>query len=216
MISIMFQFPVLWQVHNQANFVFLKVNPMKNLLLASTFLFMALALPANAEAAGQGKMDHSKMMAHSAAQQPTEAGQSAFAAIAEIVALLEANPKTDWSKVDIEALRQHLIDMNNVTLLANVKENDQGNAAEFQVTGTGLVTDSIRRMVMTHAMTMNGVGGWNYTAKEIEGGASLTVSPPNAESMVKLKGLGFIGIMASGMHHQQHHWMIANGQNPHS
>ena len=69
---------------------------------------------------------------------------------------------------------------------------------------------------MAHAMTMNGVDGWNYTAKEIEGGASLTVTPPNAASMVKLKGLGFIGIMANGMHHQQHHWMIANGQNPHS
>jgi hypothetical protein len=189
---------------------------MKSLLLASSFLLMALALTATAEAAGQGKMDHSKMMGQSAQHQPTEAGQSAFAAIAEIVALLEADPKTDWSKVDIEALRQHLIDMNNVTLLANVKESDQGNAVEFQVTRTGLVTDSIRRMVMAHAMTMNGVYGWNYAAKEIEGGASLTVTPPNAASMVKLKGLGFIGIIANGMHHQQHHWMIANGQNPHS
>ena len=193
---------------------------MKNLLLASA-MFMALALPATGEAADQVKMDHmkmdhSKMMAQSAAQQPTEAGQSAFAAIAEIVALLDADPKTDWSKVDIEALRQHLIDMNNVTLLANVKASDQGNAVEFQVTGTGLVTDSIRRMIMAHAMTMNGVDGWAYAAKEIEGGASLTVTPPNAASMVKLKGLGFIGIMANGMHHQQHHWMIANGQNPHS
>lgn len=188
---------------------------MKTVLLASTLLLMALALPVSADAASQGKMDHSKMMAQSASQQPTEGGQSAFAAIAEIVALLEANPKTDWSKVDIEALRQHLIDMNSVTLLANVTENDQGNAVEFQVTGTGLVTDSIRRMVMAHAKTMNGVDGWAYAAKEIEAGASLTVAPPNAASMAKLKGLGFIGIMASGMHHQQHHWMIATGKNPH-
>ena len=162
------------------------------------------------------KMDHSKMMAQFAAKQPTEAGQSDFAAIAEIVALLEADPKTDWSKVDIEALRQHLIDMNNVTLLADVKAIDQGNAAEFQVTGTGLVTASIRRMVMAHAMTMNGVDGWTYAAKEIDGGASVTVTPPDAKSKAKLKGLGFIGVMASGMHHQQHHWMIAKGQNPHS
>ena len=189
---------------------------MRTSLIAQSLLFLALALPATAEAAGQGKMDHSKMMAQSAAHQPTEGGQSAFAAIAEIVALLEADPKTDWSKVDIEALRQHLIDMNNVTLLANVKENDQGNSVEFQVTGTGPVTDSIRRMVMAHAMTMNGVDGWNYVAKEIEGGANLTVTPPDSASKAKLKGLGFIGVMASGMHHQQHHWMIANGQNPHN
>ncbi|MEO6606879.1 MAG: hypothetical protein ABIN69_00245 [Aestuariivirga sp.] len=182
---------------------------------------MALVFPQNSEAASQGtmdhmKMDHSKMMAQSAAQKPTEAGQSAFAAIAEIVAMLEADPKTDWSKVDIEALRQHLIDMNNVTLLADVKAIDQGNAVEFDVTGAGLATNSIRRMIMAHAMTMNGVDGWNYEAKEIDGGASLTVAPPDAKSKAQLKGLGFIGVMASGMHHQQHHWMIAKGQNPHS
>ena len=40
---------------------------------------------------------------------PIEAGESAFAAIQEIVALLNADPKTDWSKVDIDALRQHLV-----------------------------------------------------------------------------------------------------------
>jgi hypothetical protein len=194
---------------------------MKSPLLASAILFMALVLPQASEAAGQGTMDHmktdhGKMMAQSAAQQPTEEGQSAFAAIAEIVALLEADPKTDWSNVDIEALRQHLIDMDNVTLLADVKAIDQGNAVEFQVTGTGLVTDSIRRMIMAHAMTMNGVDGWNYAAKEIDGGASLTVTPPDAKSKAKLRGLGFIGVLASGMHHQQHHWMIAKGQNPHN
>jgi hypothetical protein len=194
---------------------------MKNLLLASAFVCTALALPLTVEAAGQGtmdhmKMDHSKMMAQSAAKQPTEAGQSAFAAIAEIVALLEADPNTDWSKVDIEALRQHLIDMSNVTLGADVKAIDQGKSVEFDVTATGLVTDSIRRMVMAHAMTMDSVDGWSYAAKEIDGGASLTVTPPDAKSKAKLKGLGFIGVMASGMHHQQHHWMIAKGQNPHS
>ena len=189
---------------------------MKNLLLASSFLFVALVLPVIADAASHVKMDHSKMMMQSVLQQPTDAGQSAFAAIAEIVALFEVDPKTDWSKVDIEALRQHLIDMNNVTLLANVKENDLGNAVEFQVTGPGVVTDSIRRMVVAHAMTMNGIDGWAYAAKEIDGGASLTVTPPESKLKTKLKGLGFIGVMASGMHHQQHHWMIAKGQNPHN
>lgn len=194
---------------------------MKFHLLASSCLFVPLALPIGAEAASQGimdhmKMDHHKMMTRSTSQLPTEGGQSAFAAIAEIMALLEADPKTDWSRVDIEALRQHLIDMNNVTLLANVKANDLGNAVEFQVTGTGIVTDSIRRMVLTHAMTMNGVDGWAYTAKEIEGGASLTVTTPDVASKAKLRGLGFIGVMANGMHHQQHHWMIAKGQNPHN
>jgi hypothetical protein len=33
--------------------------------------------------------------------------------------------------------------------------------------------------------------------------------------MVKLRALGFIGVMTRGMHHQQHHWMLATGMGPH-
>jgi len=50
---------------------------------------------------------------------PTMPGQDAFGAIQEVVRILDADPKTDWSKVDLEALRQHLIDMNEVTLNAD-------------------------------------------------------------------------------------------------
>ena len=50
----------------------------------------------------------------------TQAGQGAFAAIQEVVEILAADPKTDWSKVNIDALRQHLVDMDNVTLSANM------------------------------------------------------------------------------------------------
>src|SRR5579884_926245 len=41
---------------------------------------------------------------------PSLPGQGAFGAIQEIVRSLDADPNTDWSKVDLEALRQHLID----------------------------------------------------------------------------------------------------------
>jgi hypothetical protein len=33
--------------------------------------------------------------------------------------------------------------------------------------------------------------------------------------MLKLRALGFIGIMAQGMNHQMHHLMLARGFNPH-
>ena len=52
---------------------------------------------------------------HTASTAPTMPGQDAFGAIQEIVGILDADPKTDWSKVDLEALRQHLIDMNEIT-----------------------------------------------------------------------------------------------------
>lgn len=159
-----------------------------------------------------GDAHHMHMMSASDAV-PTEAGQSAFAAIQEIVGILEADPRTDWSKVDIEALRRHLIDMNNVTLNADVRSEPVEGGIRFTVTGAGAVKDSIRRMVGAHAATMNGVDGWRFSSSEIDDGAVLTVLVP-AKDANKLRGLGFIGVMTRGMHHQMHHLMIARGENP--
>ena len=149
-----------------------------------------------------------------AAAVPTQPGQSAFAAIQEIVEILAADPKTDWTKVNIDALRQHLVDMNNVTLAAIVKSGPVDGGVRFNVTGEGLVHDSIRRMTAAHAATMNGVDGWRFEFAEIEGGAALTVHTP-AKDVDKLRGLGLFGVLALGMHHQEHHLMIARGENPH-
>ena len=149
-----------------------------------------------------------------APSRPTQVGQGAFAAIQEIVGILEADPKTDWSKVDVEALRQHLIDMNNVTLAAIVKSEPVDGGIRFTATGADNVRDSIRRMVMAHAATMDGVGDWRFVAAEIDGGATLVVRAPAAD-MPKLRALGFIGVLTRGMHHQEHHLMLARGENPH-
>lgn len=145
---------------------------------------------------------------------PTQSGQSAFAAIQEIVEILEADPRTDWSKVDVEALRRHLVDMNNVTLAADVRAEPVEGGMRFTVTGAGAVRDSIRRMVAAHAATMNGADGWRMSSAEIEDGAVLTVLVP-AKDAEKLHGLGFIGVLTRGMHHAMHHLMIARGENPH-
>jgi hypothetical protein len=143
-----------------------------------------------------------------------EAGQSAFAAIQEIVALLEADPRTDWSKVDLEALRRHLVDMDNVTLRAAVATEAIPGGMRFVATGAGDVRDSIRRMVLAHAATMDGTDGWRFAAREHPQGAEMTVLPPAAQ-VERLRALGFIGVMTHGMHHQAHHLMIARGAGPH-
>jgi hypothetical protein len=143
-----------------------------------------------------------------------QGGQAAFAAIQEIVQILEADPATDWSKVDIDALRRHLVDMDNVVLRAKVTTEPVEGGVRFVVSGDGAVADSIRRMVLDHAATMNGVGGWTYSATATDSGAVLTVEG-RPEEITKLRGLGFFGIMTRGMHHQHHHLMIARGQNPH-
>lgn len=158
-------------------------------------------------------MTHAHGETARAGSMPTEAGQSAFAAIQEIVAILEADPNTDWSKTDIDALRQHLVDMNAVTLEAKVASAPVEGGERFDVTGDGAVSEFIRRMLIAHAATMNGVDGWTFAAQPIEGGASLTVHAP-AKDAAKLKGLGFFGVLTLGMHHQMHHLMLARGHSP--
>jgi hypothetical protein len=191
--------------------------------LALTACLVSVAAFAQANSAPPADMKsahdlmHGQHMMHG--QQPgaavaTEPGQSAFAAIQEIVEILSADPKTDWSKINVDALRQHLIDMNNVTLAANVKNEAVDGGMRFDVTGDGPVRDSIRRMIMAHATTMNGTDGWTFEAAEIEGGAALTVHAP-IKDVDKLHGLGLMGVLTLGMHHQTHHLMIARGENPH-
>lgn len=192
-------------------------------------VILLLPIAAFAQSAGQPHampqgsmpMEHMQMM-HGATYPsesagsgvPTQPGQGAFAAIQEIVQILEADPHTDWSKVDIEALRQHLIDMNNVTLAAKVTREPIDGGVRFIATGAGSVAGSIRRMISAHAATMDGYGGWHFTEKDIDDGAILEVRVP-PQDMEKPKALGFIGVLTIGMHHQEHHLMIARGEHPH-
>ena len=143
-----------------------------------------------------------------------EGGQSAFAAIQEIVEQLMADPETNWSRVDIEALRQHLIDMDNVTLRARVSAREIEGGARFEATSKDTaVTTSIRAMVPAHAAAMDGAEGWTMQAEEIPGGAALSVT---GNDPARITALGFIGVMTVGMHHQAHHFALATGQDPHA
>src|SRR5579872_26278 len=67
----------------------------------------------------------------------TEQGQAAFAALQEIVRILEADPHTDWSKVNLDALREHLIDMSRVTLDAHAIVHRIPGGTRITVTGAG-------------------------------------------------------------------------------
>jgi len=145
-----------------------------------------------------------------------EGGQSAFSAIAEVVAALQADPNTDWSVVDIDGLRDHLRDMDIVTIDSRSVTSEIEGGLMFEVTGEGEVIDAIRRMASAHAGMMDGADGWNYSTVEIPNGAALSVTVFEASDLAMLKGLGFYGIMASGMHHQTHHWAMASGADPHA
>jgi ribosomal protein L15 len=142
---------------------------------------------------------------------PTMPGQDAFGAIQEIVQILESDPKTDWSKVNIGALREHLIDMNEVTLHAAAAQHVVDNGIEITVTGEGRTLAAIKRMVPAHVNALHEIG-WNAKTDDLPNGVKLTVFASEAQPLTKLKALGFMGIMVQGGHHQPHHLMMAIGQ----
>ena len=145
---------------------------------------------------------------------PTQGGQGAFAAISEIIRLLEADSTTDWSRVNLERLRLHLIDMDLVTLRSTVTSTNVGGGAQFTVRGTGATIAAIQRMTRAHANVVAAQSGPKLVRVELPDGARLTVTAPNAsdtKAIAHIRALGFIGLMASGDHHPAHHIMLARG-----
>lgn len=188
---------------------------MIRIVLATAVLSVPLAVPAQTHTRVMNHEAHAATNEQPVAATPTQPGQGAFAAIQEIVAMLDADPNTDWSKVDIDGLRRHLVDMNNVTLHAEADATPVENGMRFTVTGAGPVRESIRRMVTAHAATMSGANGMTIAAEDHPEGAVMRVTVSDPADPAKLKGLGFFGIMTLGMHHQAHHLMIAAGRAPH-
>jgi hypothetical protein len=147
-------------------------------------------------------------------QVPTSPGQAAFGAISEVVRMLEADPKTDWSKVNVEALRQHLIDMDHVTMQSEVVQRSVPGGIQMDITGTGRTMLAIRRIAVNHSMMLEMSPEYHATASEIQGGARITVTakdPKNAALVTRIRGLGFAGIMTEGDHHARHHLALARG-----
>jgi hypothetical protein len=149
---------------------------------------------------------------------PLLPGQDAFGAIQEIVRILEADPSTDWSKVDLERLRQHLIDMNEVTLKARIAQRPVDGGFEATVTGTGRTLDALRRMVPAHLheIETSGLDGWRPHVRDVPSGVIVTVTTADPTAVARLRALGFIGVLASGPHHQAHHLAMAQGRMAHA
>jgi hypothetical protein len=159
-------------------------------------------------------MNHARQVHGGEATAPTMPGQEAFGTIQEIVRILEAEPATDWSKVNIGALREHLIDMDEVTMRARAVERPLVDGVEITVTGEGRTRAAIKRMIPAHAHELAALG-WSAGTEERPDGVTLVVTSGDPRQVVKIKALGFIGIMVQGAHHQVHHLMMARGQLSH-
>jgi hypothetical protein len=146
---------------------------------------------------------------------PTLPGQDAFGAIAEVVRLLEADSDTDWSRVDLERLRQHLIDMNEVVLRSEVKSSQVPGGLAMDITGAPRTAQAIRAMIAPHAVELDRMSGWSARTAPLPGGLRLTVTartPEDTKTVARIRGLGFVGLLVQGGHHGPHHLAMAKGE----
>jgi len=103
---------------------------------ARRIVLFALAAALSAPKLAAQQHVHTPGSTHSAAAPlPWQGGQAAFAAISEIVAMLQADANTDWSTVNLERLRLHLVDMDLVTLRSRVVATPIARGAQFIVRG---------------------------------------------------------------------------------
>lgn len=184
--------------------------------MRATRVLVLLAAAALAPRGVAAQMDHAQHAAQLAADaaKPGVPSQAAFATISEIVRKLKADPSTDWSKVNIEALRQHLIDMDDVVMRSSVKQTNVDGGVSLDITGAGKVADAIRRMGASHAHALDQEGVYAAKSTEIDGGVRLVITAKmasDAKTVAMIRGMGFAGLMTEGDHHAAHHMEVARG-----
>jgi len=155
-------------------------------------------------------MNHSDMISTNA--QPKEGGQATFAALIEIVSMLELDDKTDWEAIDIDGLREHLLDMNHLILNTEATKAILGiSQIQFDIRGTTKSIPSIHRMVPAHSRFIEQSRGWKIEPELDDDGAKLTITVQDAATLNRLNALGFYGFMSLDSHHQAHHYQMAIG-----
>ncbi|WP_071675646.1 hypothetical protein [Nioella nitratireducens] len=185
------------------------------IITKATITALAIAMLSFDPALAQ-EMDHSAHMENTGSGTiPGEPGQDAFAAIAEIVNILRADPSTDWDQANLDALRAHLVDMNALVLGAEVETEPRPDGLAMRVSLTGSAGDAAMRMVPAHGPVLADESGWT---SNVEFGAEAllwTVADPAGRSTNQIQALGFFGLMATGDHHRAHHIAIARGETTH-
>lgn len=167
--------------------------------------------------------EHTSMM-HDKHKKPvsnimlTEAGNDAFGTIQEVIVQLNNDPNTNWQQVNIEALRQHLLDMHDMTLNIEVLAQtpiDNGLKAVIRPTTTRAEL-ALDRVFKAHPVQLERETGWKMQVIKNDDHYALTIISKNPKDVDKIRGLGYIGLMAYGNHHQPHHLAMATGNNPHA
>ena len=161
---------------------------------------------------GYSVSTYSQHQMHSQSTPLTESGNDIFGAIQQVISQLEQSSNTDWSQVNLEALRQHLLDMKAFTEEVEVlSQNPIESGIEIQVKPqterAGIALSNVFKM---HPSMIKSEQGWEMKASQSDNSIwTITCTTDKTSEVDKIRGLGYIGLLATGAHHQLHHWMIA-------
>ena len=144
-------------------------------------------------------------------------GQSVFGAVQEAIRHLEADSTTDWSQVNVDRLRQHLLDMHHVAVHVAVEEQTPiENGLRLRVRPTReAARASLDRVLDAHPHMLKRETGWTMAVDDRENAYVLRVTTSDADDIAKIRALGYMGLLAYGQHHQRHHWHLVKGKHPH-
>lgn len=188
----------------------------KNIAQPLCFLASLLLIGLLWTGSAYGQHDHEAM--HADSMRFEAPGQAVFGAVQEAIRVLEADPETDWSAVDMEALRQHLIDMHHVAMNVEVvdKEPVEGGV---QLTVRALGSEAraaLERVLAAHPMMLREEAGWEVQVDTDDPSHQITVTDSEGTDAEKIRALGYIGLLAYGTHHQVHHRHLVEGRHPHA
>lgn len=156
-------------------------------------------------------------MNHASETPLSEAGHDLFGTVQEVITYLNANPTTDWRTVNLDALRQHLLDMRDMSINTQVI-SQRPIPHGVQITTaptTKRAEQALTRVFAAHPSQLKKESGWDMTVARKDGNFVLTTVSKNTDDVYKIRGLGYIGLMDYGKHHQAHHLSIATGKEPH-
>ncbi|MGB3243072.1 MAG: hypothetical protein WBB25_00945 [Sulfitobacter sp.] len=168
---------------------------------------LAILLVAGLPLAVTAQHQHTQMP--QTADFPSEPGQGAFAALAEIAKLLNEDPTTDWEKVDMDALRVHLVDMSQLVLSSEVVQTAVPDGIRINIDLGRPENAAAGRMVPAHAPVLAAETSWDSDVTAQGDTLIWTVTSP--EEQARINALGFYGLMATGDHHRAHHLALARG-----
>lgn len=154
-------------------------------------IVLAVATPLSAQHANHsGHSDHGSP-GSAPAILPTEPGDGGFAAIAEIVSILVEDPDTDWSRVDIDGLRSHLVDMNQLVVGARVRSERLPDGLRLRIGTAGRAGAAASRMVPAHGPVLASETGWLSEVAHSGDEIVWTVTGNSEQGAARIQALGF-------------------------